>query len=356
MADLSYVLTLRRSGRLQRCLDSWRSTDSLRQFLLVMAGMYVASLAALFHAGLRPAVPWGFALLVPTLLVPFAIIFYLYSKQQIHPMLDIAAAASILVLYNVFPIWPIIALALLAPRAASIRQYQWRLLFDGMLTIILGYATLWNFNYLLARFVSTVNDPVLRATDQWLYSWFLSSVNYTDFFPIVDNDFLLLLLNNAYSVLFPEIMLVLFLVCQTGESRRVSRFLKGLFALYAVGVLCFLMYPAIGPCLYYPESLDPTRTNFELIQGMRHDYHAAVNGEDLIGYGYFIAVPSLHVMAALYLQRCLIVFPRLYRVFLPVNLTLIASTVVLGYHYLVDALIAVILMGAWMLLHKSFRI
>jgi hypothetical protein len=321
-----------------------------------MAGMYVASLAALFHAGLRPAVPWGFALLVPTLLVPFAIIFYFYSKQQIHPLLDIAATASILVLYNVFPIWPIIALALLAPRAASIRQYQWRLLFDGMLTIILGYATLWNFNYLLARFISTVNDPVLRATDQWLYSWFLSSVNYTDFFPIVDNDFLLLLLNNAYSVLFPEIMLVLFLVCQTGESRRVSRFLKGLFALYAVGVLCFLMYPAIGPCLYYPESLDPTRTNFELIQGMRHDYHAAVNGEDLIGYGYFIAVPSLHVMAALYLQRCLIVFPRLYRVFLPVNLTLIASTVVLGYHYLVDALIAVILMGAWMLLHKSFRI
>jgi len=324
--------------------------------MLAMAGMYAASLAALVHAGLRPAVPWDFALLVPILLVPFAIIFYFYSTQQIHSMLDIAAAASILVLYNVFLIWPILALALFASRAASTRQYQWRLFLDGMVTMILGYATLWNLNYLLARFVATVHDPVLRATDEWIYSWFLPSVNYTDFFPIVDNDFLVLLLNNAYSVLFPEIMLVLFLVCQTGEARRVSRFLKGLFALYAVGILCFLMYPAIGPCLYYPESLDPTRTNFQLIQGMRHDYYAALKGETLAGYGYFIAVPSLHVMVALYLQRCLLSFSRLYRVFLPVTFTLIASTVVLGYHYIVDALIAVILMGAWMLLHKSFRI
>ena len=46
-----------------------------------------------------------------------------------------------------------------------------------------------------------------------------------------------------------------------------------------------------------------------------------------MGYGYFIAVPSLHVMVALYLQRCLLPFAGLYRLFLPLNIMLILSTV-----------------------------
>lgn len=321
-----------------------------------MAGLYFASLVVLFHAGLRPAVPWAFALVVPIVFVPFAIIFFQYSKQQLHYVLDMVAAVWILMMYSVFLIWPIMALMLFFARGIQKIRYEWRLLFDGLLATILGYAFLWNLNYLLARFVPAVHDPVLRALDEWIYSWLLTSVSYREFFPVVHNDFLILVLNNAYMVLFPEVILVLLLVCQTGDRSRVFRFLKGLFTLYAIGVLCFIIYPAIGPCLYYPGSLDATWSNHELIQGMLHDYHAAIDGEPLMGYGYFIAVPSLHVMVALYLQRCLISFPGLYRVFLPVNLMLIVSTVILGYHYIVDALIAALFMGAWVLLQKSFRI
>lgn len=357
MADLSYALISRTPIWLQRWVDSCRNVDSLRQFMFVLAGLYLASIVALFHVGLSPAVPWAFALVVPILLVPFAVIFFYYSKQHLHYMLHMGAAVWILVMYNVVLIWPIIALMLFLSRALAKIRFEWKLLVYGLLTTILGYAFLWNLNYLLARFVSTLHDPVLRATDEWIYSWFLTSVSYTKFFPVVHNDFLILVLNNAYMALFPQVILVLLLVCQTGDANRVFRFLKGLFALYGIGVLGFIVYPAIGPCLYYPGSLDPTRANLQMIQGMLHDYHAsAVTGEPLMGYGYFIAVPSLHVMVALYLQRCLFTFPGLYRVFLPVNLMLIMSTVILGYHYIVDALIAVAFMGAWMLVHKSFRI
>jgi hypothetical protein len=294
---------------------------------------------------------------VPIVFLPFAIIFAYYSTQQLHYMLDMAAAVCILMVYNVLLIWPIMAVMLFFARGMQKIRYEWRLLFDGLLATILGYAVLWNVNYLLARFVGAVHDPVLRAIDEWIYSWLVTSVSYREFFPLVHHDLLILVLNNAYMVLFPEVILVLLLVCQSGDRIRVFRFLKGLFTLYAIGVLCFIIYPAIGPCLYYPESLDPTQANVQLIQGMLHDYHAAAgNGEPLIGYGYFIAIPSLHVMVALYLQRCLISFPGLYRVFLPVNLILIVSTVILGYHYILDALVAILLMGAWMVLQKSFRV
>lgn len=357
MADLSYALTSRTPFWLQRCIESWRKIDALRQLMFLMAGLYLASLVVLFHVGLRPAIPWAFAVVVPIVLVPFAVIFLIYSKHQLHYMLHITAAMWILVMYHVVLLWPIMALMLFLSRALAKIRFEWKLLLHGLFTTILGYAFLWNVNYLLARFVSAVHDPVLRATDEWIYSWFLTSVSYSQFFPIVHNEFLLLVLNNAYMVPFPEVMLLLLLVCQTGEAKRVCRFLRGLFALYAIGVLCFIIFPAIGPCLYYPGSLDAMRANVQIVQGMLHDYQAsAVTGEPLMGYGYFIAVPSLHVMVALYLQRCLSTFPNLYAVFLPVNLMLIVSTVVLGYHYIVDALIAVFLMGAWALLHKSFRI
>ena len=357
MADLSYALISRTPVWLQRWGDSWSNMDSLRQFMFVLAGLYLASIVALFHVGLRPAVPWAFALMVPILLVPFAVIFFYYSKQQLHYMLHMGTAVSILVMYNVILIWPIIALMLFLSRALAKIRFEWKLLAHGLLTTILGYAFLWNLNYLLARFVSTLHDPVLRATDEWIYSWFLTSVSYIEFFPLVHNSFLILVFNNAYMVLFPEVILVLLLVCQTGEANRVFLFLKGLFTLYGIGVLCFIVYPAIGPCLYYPGSLDPTRADLQMVQGMLHDYQAsAVTGQPLMGYGYFIAVPSLHVMVAMYLQRCLFSFPGLYRVFLPVNFMLILSTILLGYHYIVDALIAVAFMGVWMLVYKSSRI
>jgi len=323
--------------------------------MLVMAVFYLASLAALSFVGLRPAVPWGFTLLLPVLFVPFALIFLFYSRHQMHPALDTAAAVVILVAYQHFMIWPILAIGLLLSRSVEKIQYQWRLIRDGVVTTVLGYAALWNLNYLLARLVPTVHDSSLRASDEWIYSWFFSSVSYKDFFPILHDAFLVQVLNSAYMVLFPEVSLVLLLVCQTGEAGRVTRFLKGLFAFYTIGVMCFLIYPAIGPCLYYPDSLDPKQANL-LVEGMLHDYHAAISGGTLKGYGYFIALPSLHVMVALYLQRCLVSFAGLYRVFLPVNVMLILSTVVLGYHYVIDALFAVLIMGIWMMLQKRFTI
>jgi hypothetical protein len=320
--------------------------------MLVMAGVYISSLVALLCIGLRPAVPWQFVLVVPLLLMPFSIIFLYYSRQRPPLVLDVSTSAVVLVLFNYFIIWPIIAVGILFFTRVERIRWEWRLICGGVVTTILGYASLWNLNYLLARFVPAVHDPALRAVDEWVYSWFLSPVSYTGLFPVIHNEWLVRLFNNAYGLLFPEVILVLLLVCQTGEASNVSRFLKGLFGFYAIGVMCFIIYPAIGPCLYYPESLDPARADLRFVGGMFHDYQAAIHGDPLMGYGYFIAVPSLHVMVALYLQRCLAPFSGLYRLFLPVNIMVILSTVFLGYHYIVDVVFAVLIMSLWMILRK----
>jgi hypothetical protein len=317
-----------------------------------MAGLYISSLMALLCAGLRPAVPWQFALVVPFIMVPFAIIFFYYSRQRLPRILDVLTAAGVLCLANYLVIWPIIAIGILFFKRAERMRWEWKLIGGGVVTTILGYASLWNLNYLLARFVPAVYDPALRAIDERVYSWILSPVSYAGLFPVVHNEWLVQLFNNAYILLFPEVILVLLLVCQTGDAGKVSRFLKGLFGFYAIGLMCFVIYPAIGPCLYYPESLDPARADLRFVGGMLHDYQAAIHGDPLMGYGYFIAMPSLHVMIALYLQRCLIQFAGLYRLFLPMNIMVILSTVLLGYHYIMDAVLAVLIMSLWMILWK----
>jgi hypothetical protein len=325
----------------------------LRELAFAFCGIYLASLIALFSIGLRPVVPWNLALIMLFICAPFGVLFFWYSKRQTNIALDFAVSPLVLVLYNYLIWWPIMAVLILLFTKAGTIRWEWKLMLLGIATMILGYGTLWNFNYLLAHYVPPVYDPSLRVFDEWFYSWFISSVSYTGLFPIVHNSVLIQLLNNAYAILFAEVFLVFLLICHTRDAAKVSEFLKVLFAFYFSGVLCFLIFPAIGPCLYYPESIDPTRAHLRFMAGMLHDYETAIHGGALDGYGYFIAIPSLHVMIAIFLQNCFAGYPNLFRFFMPINCMLILSTFLLGYHYVLDAFAGMIIMGIWMLLKQS---
>ena len=58
-------------------------------------------------------------------------------------------------------------------------------------------------------------------------------------------------------------------------------------------------------------------------------------------------------MIAIFLQTCFSAYPKLFRLFLPINFMLILSTFLLGYHYVLDAFAAVIVMGIWMLMKQN---
>jgi membrane-associated phospholipid phosphatase len=79
------------------------------------------------------------------------------------------------------------------------------------------------------------------------------------------------------------------------------------------------------------------------MDGMASEYTASLQRTSVNGFGYFVAIPSLHVALAVVLQAMLRFSPGHFWAFLPVNLVLALSTVLLGYHYLIDVVAGVAL-------------
>lgn len=97
--------------------------------------------------------------------------------------------------------------------------------------------------------------------------------------------------------------------------------------------------PALGPPIAFPESFeDSLRATWTggIMGAMEAEYRNIRVGAPLSGFGYFVAIPSFHVAVAALAQSEFAKWPWLFWAILPINMLLIVSTVLLGYHYLVD--------------------
>ena len=205
-------------------------------------------------------------------------------------------------------------------------------------TLFAGFSTVTNLNYLMAHLTfDRVHDPALRDLDLAIYRSFVPGLRYENLFPLTDSAAWFRLFESAYMMLIPEILVVLVVLYLTG--RDVLGFFKRTFACYGLGLVVSMIYPAVSPCVYYPESFraayDGTLAA-SLGHGLASDYVALRRGLPLNGFGYFVAIPSLHVAMATVLQASLAVSRVHFWTFLPVNLLLVLSTVALGQHYLID--------------------
>jgi membrane-associated phospholipid phosphatase len=75
---------------------------------------------------------------------------------------------------------------------------------------------------------------------------------------------------------------------------------------------------------------------YQLLQGTVLGFEAIKRGLVEGGVAYFIALPSMHVSVATFLQVLLRPYRFLFWIFLPINILIIISTVILGYHYFLD--------------------
>jgi len=159
-------------------------------------------------------------------------------------------------------------------------------------------------------------DAELLSVDLGLYGWLLGRTEPIGIFPLVRNPLMLRLLDGAYALLLPEVVLVTFVVSQTRREPEVTDFLRRFVGLYLAGIAIFVVFPVNGPHLAFPDTLDIQHalpTTLAFVDGMFHDYQAVATGGQLSGYGYFIAVPSLHVLVAIFLQHSLRPFPVLFK-------------------------------------------
>jgi hypothetical protein len=309
--------------------------------------LFLATSLALRFSGLTPSLPWGLLALISIAGVPLAACIDWLLRYEKHRgrLLNwptcLAVSAAILLGWHYVFVWPLLAIALWLGSGTKLQFRNGTALALALTVLVCGFGVVWNVNYLLMRYMSPHRwDPVIRSLDLQLYGWWLgSSVDLTAFFPLVSNQILLRLFDNAYAFLIPEVVLVAFLLAQDSKQPLLSSYLQRLFGLYLVGTAIYILFPVNGPHLYYPEQQDLARSlpgTVALANGMMHDYRVAKVGGQLVGFGYFIAVPSLHVLVAVFLQHCLVPFRALFRILLPINVTLCLSTVVLGYHYVFD--------------------
>lgn len=174
--------------------------------------------------------------------------------------------------------------------------------------------------------------PLLRTDrfDVALYNadlWLLGD-NASHFVEPLTQPWLTDLLSGAY-MFFMFMLLCALVLPLTMYREHLRAFFGGLFTVYGVGFLGYLLVPAEGPHLAFPErfelSLDGT-----ILANLNHDM--VVSGSNHVD-----VFPSLHVAVSTYVLGYLLRHTRRAGwIMLPQVLLLCFSTIYLRYHYLVD--------------------
>ena len=344
------------------------SGSALSRLVLWSAVAYGLSLAAMTWVGMTPTIPWAF---LPVLIVVHVPLAYPLLRgpelaeglAQRRPRaargLACLAGGVVLGLPVLFPMLRLVLWLFMAPALIEIRRRQLGTFGDWgriLLVLFLGYAAIWNLNYLGAAAAPVLHDSLFLPMDRAVYVALLGAPAEGPLFPVLRLAWLNDLLQNAYTLLFSELFLVAALLRVRGE--RLVRFLVTTFAIYAVGTAAFFVFPVAGPHLtFYPELFHPELLDSPpfgaFMAGWAAEFERARAFRTENGFGYFVGLPSLHVAMALWLQHSLRISPLHYWLLLPVNVTMIASTCLLGYHWIADgigaalAVTAVIVSRRW---------
>jgi membrane-associated phospholipid phosphatase len=175
--------------------------------------------------------------------------------------------------------------------------------------------------------------------DQTLFALFRESGPESPLFPLIHNPLVFGILENAYAMLFPEVLIVVVLLARCAQAGAIVRWFAVFFAAYAIGLAVFVVLPVVGPPIHDIGLFDPALADTftaDLMRRMAVEFQEVRPGGRLGGFAYFVAFPSLHVAAAFILQVTLRNWPPIFWLFLPVNVLLMVSTVALGYHYSID--------------------
>jgi hypothetical protein len=284
--------------------------------------------------------------------LPFAVVVTFFATRVRLPMWVAALAGPGLIFLFLRWSWVWIVLAPFVALRWKVLAPRWSALLSAIPTLVFGFGTVWNVNYLvLWLHKDRLHDPAMRDLDLWFHG----VSEYRELFPLVRQGWLISAFEQSYYAMFAEMFIVILL----WSRLDLSRFVKALFTFYAIGVLGFLIYPAVGPCIYFPESFRSdmhSSLTFKTMDAMYADYRTIRDGGTaLSGLGYFIALPSLHVMVACLLQFYLHPSLALFWMFAPVNVMVSLSTIVLGYHYVLDMVVAVALAAVWIVLIEKPR-
>jgi hypothetical protein len=338
-----------------RPLEGTRSSGvSLGLVLAALSALYVVSLVGLWRIDRVPPLPVTFVWFLIFVCLPIAcsavFLFALLQRStkpgslwSRGPLVASCLLVGTLTVYLADQrlLWIGLAVVLGWLTRRNVNLARLTRLVVAVATVTVGYGCVWNLNYLAAAFTANrLRDPLLVTLDAYVYGKILPAyAGFESLFPLTENGVAFRLLENAYAILFPQIMLVIMVLAATRSSTAIAHWIMVFFTAYFAGIIMFLAFPAVGPPIYAPSSFREawhgTQTH-DFMLAMATEFQQARAGGNLSGFGYFVAVPSLHAAAAVIVQWTLRDWRPLFWATLPATCLLILSTFVLGYHYLID--------------------
>lgn len=323
---------------------------------VILGLTYALTLGVLLTLRLVPGLPWAMLLSFVVHSLPLALSLA-YAVTQLQERVSgrwsmalapfgIAAGLALVWFFN----WTIQPVAIVAVVLFSVWQFVVgaaktfiKPLAFCILALLLGYGTIWNINYLAGYFLpeETLRDQALLDFD---VAFFRAACDHdvggqANFYPVVRHPTSLRFLEHAYMFYYDQIFLVLFVLLY--KKADLTRFFSVMFGSFLIGIPVFLLYPTIGPFTFAPETILTGdwrgSSTYSLMKNVLDDWQAVRTGGNLGGYGYFIAMPSMHVAVATILQVFAWQCRPAFWLLLPVNLLLFLSTFLLGWHYVLDA-------------------
>lgn len=151
--------------------------------------------------------------------------------------------------------------------------------------------------------------------------------------------------SELYALFYPYLGFLLMLMVMQRDSKLRERFLFAFALTWFIGVLAVYAVPTLGPCFVRDESVSllPATPSRELQRQLwKHYLFVTAHPASTLGLASISAVPSLHV--AIVLLGTLFI-RKISRAASLVSVLVLAATVVstiyLGWHYLLDDVVAV---------------
>jgi membrane-associated phospholipid phosphatase len=320
----------------------------------IAACVYAITLLIMMGLGVSVQLPWSLILALGIIPLPFAYCIVLggnylqdrfKNKRGCIKLIGILSGTLLIFFYTINS--PVIivsgASSLIFILYLKIKRHIniTTSMIGSFIFIVALFGVLSHLNYFaLKQVINILRDVSLSKLDIVIYSFlFGEPVAYKGLFPLMKSSLIFRVFENAYSMLFLGIFVIAFQIeCRIGNAR--CRYYGTLLICYLSGIFIFLVFPAVGPCIYFPNSFSDdyhgSMTHF-VMQAFLSGYESIrQNSQEQTGVGYFVAFPSLHVAVAVVLQYFSRNSPFHFWMMLPINIALIASTVFLGYHYIVD--------------------
>jgi hypothetical protein len=165
----------------------------------------------------------------------------------------------------------------------------------------------------------------------------------------------------VYFGMFSQIGAGIILTGLTQGRSRALKLVGALLTAYSLALVCFYIWPSHGPyysCPHhfaeFPRQLRAYATQMTLLARARSVW--AGRGIPSIGTDYYIAFPCMHIAQPLIVMWFLRRWRRVLAALSIVNVMLVASIVLLEWHYLVDLLGGVVVAAlAILFVNRGFR-